>query len=289
MFDDPSADTTVLYEVQDQVALVTLNRPERLNAWTSGMLERYFDRLAQAARDPEVRVIVVTGAGRGFCAGVDMDSLDHLSSAAGETPEPRAGPRQADRRRSQMFPLTVAKPIVAAINGACAGLGLVQALMCDVRFAASGAKLTTSFARRGLIAEHGISWILPRLGGVGVALDLLMSGRVVMAEEAAALGLVSRVMPRDELLSYSIDYARDIAANCSPRSLASIKRQVYRHLATDPVAALHESNWMMTNGASRRDFKEGVRSFIEHRPPSFEPLPAELAIFEMDGPLGRSL
>ncbi|HZT66908.1 MAG TPA: enoyl-CoA hydratase [Acidimicrobiales bacterium] len=262
-----AGDEVVLHRVEDGVAVLTLNRPDRLNAWTSAMERRYFDLLAQAAGDPEVRVVVVTGAGRGFCAGVDMDDLD----AIGE-----AGSVQGDwDRRPQTFPLSVRKPLIAAINGACAGLGLVQALMCDLRFAAAGAKLTTAFARRGLVAEHGISWVLPRLVGPARALDLLLSGRVVLAEEALALGLVNRVVEADSLLATVLDYARDVAANCSPASVAAMKSQVYRHLQTDLATAMDESNRLMAESLRAADFREGVASFVERRPPKFEPLDPE--------------
>src|SRR5437660_10761440 len=150
------------------------------------MERAYFGLLDECAASEDVRVIVVTGAGRGFCAGADMQGLQELSDGT-----PRRE-RHTEARRPQTFPLSVPKPIIAAINGPCAGIGLVQALMCDIRFAATGAKLTTAFARRGLVAEHGISWILPRLIGPAGALDLLLSGRVLIAEEARELGLVNR-------------------------------------------------------------------------------------------------
>jgi enoyl-CoA hydratase/carnithine racemase len=252
----------VLHEVRDGVAKLTLNRPERLNAWTLEMEARYFGLLEQAADDAAVRVIVVTGAGKGFCAGADMELLQGIGG--GGTPG-RPG-------KPQTFPLTVRKPILAAINGACAGLGLVQALMCDLRFAAAGAKLTTAFVRRGLIAEHGISWVLPRLVGPAHALDLLLSGRVVLAEEALGMGLVNRVVPADSLLDAVMGYARDLAANCSPTSMAAIKQQVYRHFETDLASALKESNELMVASLKRPDFREGVASFVERRPPRFPPL-----------------
>ena len=188
----------VLRTVEDGVALLTLNRPDRLNAWTAEMERAYFGLLAECAAAEDVRAIVVTGAGRGFCAGADMQEL--LAIGEGAIDEAAA----ARDERPQTFPLTIPKPIVAAINGPCAGIGLVQALMCDIRFAAEGAKLTTAFARRGLVAEHGISWILPRLVGPARALDLLLSGRVVLAEEAAELGLVNRALPGDRLLDEAL-------------------------------------------------------------------------------------
>ena len=214
----------VQMQLDGGVAVLTLNRPDRLNAWTAEMEHAYFELLEQCAQDEAVRVIVVTGAGRGFCAGADMQALQ----AIGE--DGLQDGVETHARREQIFPLSIPKPIIAAINGACAGLGLVQALMCDVRFAAEGAKLTTAFARRGLVAEHGISWMLPRLVGPARALDLLLSGRVVLAEEAYELGLVNRVLAPDTLLDATLDYAHDLVVNCSPSSMATIKRQVYGDL-----------------------------------------------------------
>ena len=253
------ADDVVLADTADGILRLTLNRPDRLNAWTSEMEKRYFAELEAADGDPEVRVIVVTGAGRGFCAGADMEALQ----AVGE------GASFGSSRKPQTFPLTIAKPILAAINGACAGLGLVHALFCDVRFAAAGAKFTTAFVRRGLVAEHGISWVLPRLVGQANALDLLLSGRVFLAEEAAAMGLVNRVVEPAALLDTTLAYARDVAANCSPTAMAVIKRQVYRHYELDLASSLDETNRLMKASLDEPDFKEGVASFVERRPPRF--------------------
>src|SRR6266513_116805 len=164
----------VLYDVSDGIATLTLNRPDRLNAWTGSLARRYYGLLEQAAADDDVRVIVVTGAGRGWCAGADTDTLQGNAEADDS---------DAGLDRPIWFPTTVPKPIIAAVNGACAGIGLCAALMCDLRFAAEGAKFTTAFVRRGLIAEHGSSWMLPRLVGPARALDLLLSGRVVLADE----------------------------------------------------------------------------------------------------------
>jgi enoyl-CoA hydratase/carnithine racemase len=256
----------VLYEVQDRVALLTLNRPERLNAWTGEMQRAYFDALESCAASEDVRVIVVTGAGRGFCAGADMQELQAIGNGGPSAEE------IARERYPQSLPLSIPKPIVAAINGACAGIGLVQALMCDIRFAAEGAKLTTAFSRRGLIAEHGISWILPRLVGPATALDLLLSGRVVLGDEAAQLGLVNRALPVDQLLPETMAYARDLAANCSPASMAAMKRQVYADLDTGLPNALAEADRLMVASLTAPDFVEGVASFVERREPQFAPL-----------------
>ncbi|MHB8242464.1 MAG: enoyl-CoA hydratase [Solirubrobacteraceae bacterium] len=253
----------VLKEVQDGVAVLTLNRPERLNAWTVEMEQAYFGMLEECGSSPDVRVIVVTGTGRGFCAGADMHDLQAIGDGSLDTAE------HAQDRRAQSFPLSIPKPIIAAVNGACAGIGLVQALMCDMRFAAEGAKLTTAFARRGLVAEHGISWLLPRLIGPARALDLLLSGRVVLAEEALEMGLVNRVLRPDSMLEQTLDYARDLALSCSPASMATIKGQVYADLACDLPGALSEADRLMLASFSAPDFVEGVTSFVERRDPRF--------------------
>jgi enoyl-CoA hydratase/carnithine racemase len=258
----------VLKDISDGVAVLTLNRPDRLNAWTQEMERTYFSALQECGESAEVRVIVVTGAGRGFCAGADMQDLQDLGEGTIDTD----AAAHAQERRPQSFPHTIEKPIIAAINGPCAGIGLVQALMCDIRFAAAGAKLTTAFARRGLVAEHGISWILPRLIGPARALDLLLSGRVVLAEEAQALGLVNRVLPAEQLLTETVEYARELAVNCSPASMATMKRQVYADLALALPGALEKADRLMLESFAAPDFVEGVASFIERRDPHFAAL-----------------
>jgi enoyl-CoA hydratase/carnithine racemase len=252
--------------VEDGVALLTLNRPDRLNAWTAEMERVYFAMLEECVCEEEIRVIVVTGAGRGFCAGADMQELQAIGDGGLEVSA------EVHERRPQTFPLSIPKPILAAINGACAGIGLVQALMCDVRFAAKGAKLTTAFARRGLVAEHGISWMLPRLIGPARALDLLLSGRVVLAEEAQTLGLVNRVSAPEKLLEETLDYARELALKCSPASMERMKRQVYADLERGLPEALAEADRLMLESFTAPDFVEGVTSFLERRDPRFAPL-----------------
>src|SRR5437763_8888939 len=188
----------VLYEVDAGIAQITLNRPDALNAWIPELGSAYFDRLEEAESSPEVRVIVLTGAGRGFCAGVDFRHLREIYE----------GRASADTdARPQSLPRSLRKPVIAAINGGCAGLGFVMALMCDLRFAARGAKLTTAFARRGLVAEYGLSWILPRLMGPSRALDLLLSAWTVGAEEAHTMGLVDRLTEPGRALADAREYA----------------------------------------------------------------------------------
>lgn len=255
----------VLYEVSDNTALITLNRPERLNAWNSEIHQGYFDSLDRAGADPDVRVIVVTGAGRGFCAGADMDVLQGIESGGGgdDGGEPDL--------RNHTHAMTIPKPIIAAVNGACAGLGFVHALACDVRFAAENAKFTVAFSRRGLIGEHGCSWTLPRLVGQAVALDLMLSGRVFLGTEAQELGVVNKAFPAEKLLDETMAYAQDLATNVSPTSMAVMKHQIYNHPMMSVGDALAESNKFMRESLRRSDFKEGVASFVEKRPPQFAP------------------
>jgi enoyl-CoA hydratase/carnithine racemase len=267
------AATEVLYEVSQRIATVTLNRPERLNAYTAAMGRELRSAMRRAADDPEVRVIVLTGAGRGFCAGADMDGLGAIGASGGAAHsddtaafDPSSSP---DYQQPHSYFPAVPKPILAAINGACAGLGLVYALYCDQRFAAAGAKFTTAFARRGLIAEHGISWTLPRLTGLSAALDLLMSARKFDADEALRLGVVDRVVPADQLTAAVRAYALDLADNVSPRSMSVIKRQLWA-VGTQPLGeAIEIGNREMKASFATEDFKEGVAHFVEKRAARF--------------------
>jgi enoyl-CoA hydratase/carnithine racemase len=212
----------------------------------------------------------VTGSGRAFCAGADMGDLDTIGGAGESAGD--ADVSQLVGERHPHFVTGLRKPVVAAINGACAGIGLTQALMCDVRFAAAGAKFTTAFARRGLIGEYGISWILPRVVGWSAALDLLLSGRTFFAEEAAELGLVKEVVAPDELMARAMAYAEDMAAHCAPSAMAVIKRQVYDDALRDLVATSTHAEKLMHESMLRPDFIEGIRAFFEKRPPDFPPL-----------------
>ena len=256
---------TVLYEIRERVAHVTLNRPDSLNAWTPELGRAYFDRLQEADGDPETRAIVVTGAGRGFCAGADFDYLQEVE---------QSGSSAESDPRPQSLPRSLRKPVIAAINGPCAGLGFVMAMMCDIRFAAAGAKLTTAFARRGLIAEYGLAWVLPRVAGTSSALDLLLSGRTFLAEEAERLGVVDRLAEQGRAAEEAHAYAVELAGNSSPASMAVIKRQLYDDLEQGLAQSTAAAVDYMEQSFERPDFREGVESFVERRAPDFPPLPA---------------
>ncbi|NQW60430.1 enoyl-CoA hydratase [bacterium] len=262
-------DTVLLSRPAPGVALLTLNRPDRLNAWNGELSERYFTLMDECVANDEVRVLVVTGAGKGFCAGADMNRLKAMSDAPGSS---TTKAEAVSPSRLPSYTTTIPKPVIAAINGACAGVGLVHALTCDIRFAAAGAKFTTAFARRGLIAEYGISWLLPRLVGTANALDVLLSGRVFLAEEAHQMGMVNGVVPGDQLLAHAVAYASDLAANVSPASMKVMKEQVYAD-ATQPLSSSEQRSLvLMEESKLRPDFKEGVASFMEKRPPQFAPV-----------------
>jgi enoyl-CoA hydratase/carnithine racemase len=263
------ADAELLEDLgADGVLLLTFNRPDRNNAWTHDLEDLYFTALERASADPAVRVIVVTGAGRSFCPGMDMEVLAQLS-ADGPIVRPRA---------PMTMTLQVPKPVLVAVNGAAAGIGLVHVCAADVRFAAAGAKFTTSFARRGLPAEHGIPALLARLVGTGAASDLLLSGRVIRAEDALAIGLVDRVVSPEALLDEALVYARDLATNCSPAAMAAIKGQIIADWLPDHDAARRRGLDLASQFRTNPDFAEGVASFREARPPKFAGLAAPLEV-----------
>jgi len=263
------------YGVADAVATITLQRPERLNAWTGRMNTEYRALLARAAADGGVRVIVVTGAGRGFCAGADTRALEgHVERGAYD---PGTGPGLAtpgygvrpefDAEFAYQF--GIPKPILAAVNGPAAGVGFALACYCDLRFAAAGAKLTAAHGRLGLPAEFGLSWLLPRLVGLTRAADILLSSRVLLAEEAAQIGLVNAVAAPEELMGTVLAYARRLATEVSPASLAATKDQLYADLHRDAAGAARHAEQRLRAMMAGADFAEGVAALREHRPPRF--------------------
>ncbi|MDN5858447.1 MAG: enoyl-CoA hydratase-related protein, partial [Pseudonocardia sp.] len=235
---------------------------ERRNGWDDDLRIAFEEHLAGAAADPGVRAVVVTGAGTTFCPGADLSRLGMLAEPGARLPHTSVAP-------FRIFP----KPLIAAINGACAGVGLVLALFCHVRFAAEGAKFATSFARRGLVAEYGIAWTLQRMIGQEKALDLLMSGRTFDAAEAHRLGLVSRVVSPGDVVGAAQAYARDLAVNCAPHALAAIIAQVREAADTDYETALERTWELVDEFIGGPDLLEGLTSFVDKRPPRFRPYP----------------
>ena len=268
----------IIYEVVDPVATITINRPERLNALTARTQVEIKHAMIAAERDGRVVGIILTGAGRAFSAGADMRSLAEIAERRAVAQDDSLAQLEAECRGSQVDPEfrvtwsfipSLKKPVIAAVNGPCAGMSTAIATMCDLRFASDSAVFTTSFSQRGLVAEHGLSWILPRLLGPAKALDLLWSARRVDAQEAERLGLVDRVVPGDELLATARGYIEDLARNSSPASIMIMKRQVYLHLMRPLHEAMEDTNRLMAESLTRDDFREGVASFVEKRAPAF--------------------
>jgi enoyl-CoA hydratase/carnithine racemase len=267
-----------IYQVSNRIATITLNRPDKLNAWTAIMEQEVRAAFQDAEADENVRVIILTGAGRGFCAGADISLLSSVAAQgldeAGRAYAVRnagssgAGTRADFQKKYSYFP-AIQKPVIAAINGPVVGLGLVIALYCDIRFASDGAKFSTAFARRGLIAEYGLAWMLPRLVGHAHALDLLFSARMVDATEALHMGLANQVFPQEAFLAKVEEYAKDLASNVSPRSLRVIKRQVYEAMFQGLGEAFSVAEHEMLESLESQDFKEGVAHFLEKRQAAF--------------------
>ena len=273
---------SIIYEVKEGVGLITLNRPDRLNAWNHEIETELREVMSEASIDGNVKAVVITGAGRGFCAGADMSDL---SDSTGEDSDSM---RESQRARLQYAPTEgqlelpsdysmrytyftgTPKPVIAAINGPCAGLGLVMSLFCDVRFASDKAVFTTAFARRGLIAEHGIDWILPRVVGLPNALDLLLSARKFDATEAKDMGLVSKICPHEDLMSTVMAYATDLATMVSPRSMRVMKEQMYRTQDMSLSEAVNRGFDEMYDSLDSDDFREGVAHFVEKRAAAFK-------------------
>ena len=267
----------IIYEVDHAVAVITMNRPETLNALTDRTQAEIRHALDQSERNEHVVGTVLTGAGRGFCSGVDMNALGAMSEAGR-----RLGDSHADLAADPGNPdndpnfeigaayfLGLRKPLIAAINGACAGLGFSYAVFCDLRFVDRTARFATAFSQRGLIAEHGVSWMLPRLIGPANTLDILWSGRRFDGEEAGRIGLANRVCETGECVTDAVAYLREISQTAAPNSLMMMKKQIYRHLNAELRAAMVESEGWMDESLARGDFKEGVASFVERRAPSF--------------------
>jgi enoyl-CoA hydratase/carnithine racemase len=266
-----------LYQVADRVATITLNRPDKLNAWTAIMEQEVRSAVEEAERDDNVRVIVLTGAGRGFCAGADISLLSNVANQGLD----ESGRKQAvtagavregvrpDFQKKYSYFLQVGKPVIAALNGPAVGLGLVIALYCDLRWASDSARLSTAFARRGLVAEYGMAWMLPRLVGIPNALDLFFSARTIDATEALRIGLVNQMFPQDIFLDKVRENAREMASSVSPRSLRVMKRQVYDAMFQSLSEAFELAEREMLASLKSEDFKEGIAHYLEKRTPCF--------------------
>jgi enoyl-CoA hydratase/carnithine racemase len=277
-----------LYHVANRVATITLNRPDKLNAWTAVMEREVRSHMENAEQDAEVRVIVLTGAGRGFCAGADMSLLSAVAErgpdqrdlddrdlddrlreqALRDGANRREGAAPDFQKKYSYFP-AIAKPVIAAINGPVVGLGLVITLYCDLRLASDASRFSTTFARRGLIAEYGMAWMLPRIIGIANALDLLFSARTIDAADALRMGLVNRVFPHETFLEKVQESAQELASAVSPRSLGIIKRQVYEAMSQPLAEAFDISVREMMACFRTEDFKEGVAHFVQKRPAAF--------------------
>src|SRR5579864_4011397 len=268
-----------LYTVADRVATITLNRPDKLNAWTATMEQEVRAAMHEAECDQNVRVIVLTGAGRGFCAGADMSLLGAIAQkglgARGQenflrnTDHGRRQNVRPDFQKKYSYFPSIEKPVIAAVNGPAVGLGFIISLYCDLRFAAEEARFGTAFAKRGLIAKYGLAWLLPRLIGPANALDMLFSARLVDANEALRMGLVNRVFPQTSFMDSVYAYAKDLAYNMSPRSMRVIKDQVYNAMFQTLSEAFETAEKEMVQSLQCEDFKEGVAHFVEKRAAAF--------------------
>lgn len=268
----------IRYEIEGGAATITINRPDQLNALTDLTQAEIRHALAESERLPDVVGTVLTGAGRGFCSGVDMNALGGMSEAGkrlGNSYEHlQASPGNPDDdpnyKSSPTYFLGLRKPLIAAINGAAAGLGFSYATFCDMRFMDRSAKIVTSFAPRGLIAEHGTCWMLPKLVGPSNALDMNWSSRKILGEEAFRMGYANRLCENGECVTEAQNYLREIAGTSAPMSIMMMKRQVYKHLTKELGDAMSESTRWMDESLARDDFKEGVASFVERRAPNFQ-------------------
>jgi enoyl-CoA hydratase/carnithine racemase len=262
--------TQILYDVADGIATVTLNRPEQLNAFTGTMMRELIDAVDRVDADDDVRVLVVTGAGRGFCAGADLSGGGETFSRGGSDVQTDVGvPRDGGGLVTlRLFDCT--KPVIGAVNGPAVGVGVTMTLPMDVRLASTAARFGFVFARRGIVPEACSSWFLPRLVGISQAAEWCYTGRVFGADEALAGGLVRSLHDPDDLLPAAHGIAREIADHTAPVSVALTRRMLWRMLGADHPMEAHrvDSRGILARGASA-DAREGVTSFLEKRPASF--------------------
>jgi enoyl-CoA hydratase/carnithine racemase len=269
--DKAATNDVVTYSVSERIATITLNRPERLNAWDDDMQMQFRKRMRQAADDPEVRVIVWTGAGRAFCAGAEIARLERNQRRMDGIDDLYPFDPEADIEYQTQFGYfpSIPKPIIAAINGPVVGIGFVQAMWSDIRFASDNAVFASIFSQRGLPAEHGTSYLLTMICGHSNAMDILLSGRRFGAQEALEMRVVNKVYASAELMAKTYEYARHLADGCSPYSLKVIKRQVWEAPRHGLRKAVDVSAVEIRKSRMTKDFEEGYRHFVEKRPPRF--------------------
>src|SRR5579864_7028208 len=262
------SEAEILFETVGRVALIRLNRPGTLNALTYAMLADIRRLVGEAEKDPEVTAIAFIGEGRGFCSGLDAEVL-RQTTAAGQSSG--GGNRGVDPPGMFSYLPRISKPVISAVNGVAAGGGFVLAMMSDLRFGSEAASFTTIFSKRGLIAEHGTSWLLPRMLGPSRALDLLWSSRRIDAAEAYRMGLLDRVLPPEALLDEVVKYVDELAAQISPGAIAVMKSQVYRHMSEAMMPALADADRLTQAQLKHTDAREGAMALIERRAPKFQP------------------
>ncbi len=255
----------ILYDVDDGVALVTLNRPEKLNAMTALMGAEMGDAMAEADADDAVRAVVVTGAGRAFCAGADLGSGKGFGAGWGEV----------EREYRRMLPMEVRKPVIAAINGPAVGAGLTWPLQADIRYVASDAKLAFAFVRRGVLPELASHVILPRLAGLSRASELLLSGRTFLGDEAVEYGVATRTFPKEEVLPAAIDLARDIAVNAAPLPVAIAKHLIWEGIGIDLEEWRKREGKLFALTIRHPDAREGTVAFMQKRAPEWKGSPSK--------------
>ena len=265
----------LLYDKSERVATITFNRPDRMNAWTRRMDGELREAMLDADKDPDVGAVIVTGAGRAYCAGADLGGLSKIADGSESVDDGRRAESEFAEKLGPNYRgrfswlLALHKPVIAAINGACVGMGFTHSLYFDIRIASERARMGLIFVRRGLAIEHGSSWMLPRIVGVANAVDLAVTGRLVDAQEALRMGLVSRVVPPEQLIPAARELAKEIATQCSPLGVAHAKRLIYGHLFTDLATAMAEEEESIGVMTRSEDFKEGVKAFLEKRAPRF--------------------
>jgi enoyl-CoA hydratase/carnithine racemase len=263
------------YEVVGRVGLITLNKPERGNAWTGRIDTEYRWCLSQADADPAVRVIVVTGAGNRFCVGGDSQALEgHVEKGGYDRglSDEQANPGYGlspdfDQPFAAHFGLS--KPVIAAVNGAAAGIGMALAAFADLRFATPGAKFTTAHGKLGLPPEYGLSWILPRVMGLTRAMDVLMTSRVMLAEEALEWGFINAIHPAEELLPRTLEYAEQLASSVAAGSLRETRQQVYLDLHRDVGTSITESLRLLDKLMKHSEYRQGVEALVNKLPPNY--------------------